>query len=96
MGQLRTHEHSDEGMCEECKVRRSVGPCASCHGMVCGDCCTMTTDPAGKSVMCLSCARLLAKVSKAPLVRRSSHSKNTALMIIGVLVLGILAAVLRQ
>lgn len=56
----------------------------------------MTTDPAGKSVICLSCARLLAKVSKAPLVRRSSHSKNTALMIIGVLVLGILAAVLRQ
>jgi hypothetical protein len=63
--------------------------------MVCGDCCTLTTDPGGKSVICLSCARLLAKVSKKPLERRSAHSKNTALMIIAVLVLGILAAILR-
>ncbi len=82
-------------MCEECKVRPSVGPCASCHGMVCGDCCTLTTDPAGKSVICLSCARLLAKVSSSSLQRRSTHSRNTALMVIGVLVAGILAAFLR-
>jgi len=63
--------------------------------MVCGDCCTMTTDPAGKSVICLSCARMIVSTRKSPLQRRSSGSKTTALIILAILALGILATVFR-
>ncbi len=76
-------------------MRPSVGPCASCHGMVCGDCCTLTTDPAGKSVICLSCTRMVAGVQRKPLVRRSTSSKTTALIILMILALGAFVAILK-
>ena len=95
MGQLRQHEDSGEGRCEECQARPSVGPCAACHGMICGDCCTLVTDPSGKRVICLSCARMVADVNRKPVRRRSSSSKATAWSILAVLAVGLLAVLLR-
>jgi hypothetical protein len=95
MSRLRQHEESDEGKCVECKVRPSVGPCAACHGMVCGDCCSLVTDPAGKAVICISCTRMVADVRRKPLRRHSEGSKATAWMILAVLGFGLLAYLLR-
>ncbi len=96
MGQLRHHESSDEGLCEECRVRPSVGPCAACHGMVCGDCCSLVTDPSGKRVICISCTRMVADVRRKPLRRRSQGSKATAWVVLAILALGVLAVLLRS
>ena len=95
MGQLRQHESSDEGLCEECRVRPSVGPCAACYGMVCGDCCSLVTDPSGKRVICISCTRMVADVKRKPLRRRSQGSMATAWVVLAVLAIGVLVALLR-
>lgn len=55
----------------------------------------MTTDPGGKSVICLSCARMVADVGRNKLERRSNSSKTTALMILAVLAVGVAIALLR-
>lgn len=92
---LRIREADDAGLCVECRKAAAVGPCAACEGMICPDCCTMTTDPGGKSVICLSCARMVADVGRNKLERRSNSSKTTALMILAVLAVGVAIALLR-
>lgn len=96
MGQLRLRDTSDEGLCEECRVRPSVGPCAACYGMVCGDCCSLVTDPGGKRVICISCTRMVADVKRKPLRRRSQGSRTTAWIVLAVLGLSLLAVLLRS
>ncbi len=95
MAGLMHHEDSGEGRCAECRARPSVGPCAACHSMVCGDCCSLVSDPGGQRVICISCARMIADVERRPVRRRSSSSKATAYMILAVLAIGILAALTR-
>lgn len=95
MGRLQQHEDSGEGLCAECKLRPSVGPCAACYGMICGDCCTLVTDPAGKRVICLSCANMAAGAQRKALQRRTPSSRVTAWSILVVLALGLAAALLR-
>ena len=96
MAQLRQHESSDEGLCAECRVQPSVGPCAACHGMVCGDCCSLVTDPSGKRVICISCTRMVADVRRKPLRRRTEGSKATAWVVLAVFGIGLLAVLLRS
>jgi hypothetical protein len=37
--------------------RDAVGPCASCHQPVCGDCCTLTEGGVRTWAICLDCDR---------------------------------------
>ncbi|MBL4633440.1 MAG: hypothetical protein JKY56_06195 [Kofleriaceae bacterium] len=91
MGQLQQHEQDGESQCVECQKRLAVGPCAACHGMVCGDCCTLVTDPSGKRVICLSCTRMVAGVSRKPLTRNTGTRSMTAWVLLAIFAIGILA-----
>lgn len=95
MPTLRQHEDSGEGRCAECGLRPSVGPCAACHSMVCGDCCSLVRESGAPRVICMSCTRMVADVKRKPLRRRSTGSRATAYMILAVLAIGILAALSR-
>jgi hypothetical protein len=97
MVQLRVRESDDDdGLCAECRREPAVGPCAACHAMVCGDCCSLVTDPGGKRVICLSCARLVADVNRKPVRRRPPSAVGTAVIILVVFAVGLLAALLHR
>lgn len=51
--------HDDGGAVARCKHcgAQAVGPCARCHGPVCGDCCVLTEGGATTWAICLSCDR---------------------------------------
>lgn len=40
--------------CKHCGVQ-AVGPCARCHGPVCGDCCVLTEQSSKTFAICLAC-----------------------------------------
>jgi hypothetical protein len=46
----------DEARCVHCGAK-AVGPCASCHRPVCGDCCTLTEGGTRVWAICLDCDR---------------------------------------
>lgn len=77
--------------CAECQQALPVGPCAACEGMICGDCGVMTTDPGGRRVICLSCARLVAAVDAKPLARRPAGRVAVAVGVLIAFGLGALA-----
>ncbi|HNS96581.1 MAG TPA: hypothetical protein PKL73_06490 [Polyangiaceae bacterium] len=37
--------------------KQAAGPCASCHRMICADCCTLTESSVKKWAICLECDR---------------------------------------
>lgn len=59
--------------------------------MVCGDCCTLVTDPNGKSVICLSCTRMVASTGRKPLTRNTNTRSLTAWVLLAIFAIGVLA-----
>lgn len=46
----------DRARCKHCGAL-AVGPCARCHGPVCGNCCVLTEHGFKPYAICLSCER---------------------------------------
>jgi len=95
MGNLRISSHDGPTLCAECDKAQPVGPCAACHSMICADCGALSKDPTGEKVICLSCARLVARVSESPVQRRPPGRVRTATLLLIVFGAGAAAALLR-
>jgi hypothetical protein len=55
-GELRVASEDGAERCTFCP-RDAVGPCASCHRPVCGECCTLTEGGVKTWAICLECDR---------------------------------------
>lgn len=91
---LRERDDSGPVLCAECEQREPVGPCAACEAMICADCGVMTKDPAGRRVICASCANLVADVSRRKLERRSRSSIAIAVGLLIAIGAGVAAVLL--
>lgn len=95
-GQVREHDwDGDDGRCAECRSRVAVGPCASCEAMICGDCGVFSSDPSGKRVICLSCARLIADVNARPARRSRPLSLKLIAVVLVIAFLAVALTLLR-
>lgn len=56
MSPLLQHVEDDHVRCAICGAP-AVGPCASCHAMVCGDCCVLTDGGVETHAICKRCDR---------------------------------------
>ena len=55
-GLLQTTGGDPIALCKHCSAK-AVGPCATCHEPVCGDCCVLTQHGAETWAICLGCER---------------------------------------
>jgi hypothetical protein len=55
-GGLQHVEDDGPAPCRFCG-QPAAGPCARCHALVCGDCCTLTTSTAKVWAICVACDR---------------------------------------
>jgi hypothetical protein len=78
-GELRVASDDGATRCTFCP-RDAVGPCASCHRPVCGECCTLTEGGLKTWAVCLECDR------------KKGRSLSHAWMGIGLWLVGVLVA----
>ena len=63
--------------------------------MICGDCGVLTTDPGGRRVICLSCARLVAATRDRRLERQPLSRKAIAIAVLAAFAAAALSLLLR-
>ena len=54
-GALQHVQSNGPEMCAICRKRPAIGPCASCHRMICAECSTLTEGGVKTYAICLEC-----------------------------------------
>ena len=85
---LRTVEGDRPQLCAICHKRPAIGPCASCHRMICAECSTLTTGGVKTYAICLEC-----DLHKGRSLRRAWIGL-VAWLLVPALVLGLVVALL--